>query len=208
MNFLTDKTKSVFDALAEYDLLKEFSFVGGSAIAYYLQHRLSEDLDFFTWHKFLPKDILLLLKDLTKNHKAEIVNSSATYMDVFINGIKVTFFANDWDVLKSNRKLIHKNIYAADLKLLCAMKVNTLSLRAKFRDYYDLYVMNKESFNLKEIYNYSAFYLPGITKKVFGMQLTFIDDIEDENLEHLSPKYEVTIKEIQKHFEKELIKLL
>lgn len=125
-----------------------------------------------------------------------------------MDGIKVTFFANDWDVLKEYRSCIKNNIYAADLKLLCAMKVNTLSLRAKYRDYYDLYVINKERFTLKDIYDYAAFYLPGITKKVFGMQLTYIEDIEDENILHLSPKYKLTLKNIQKHFEKEFIKIL
>jgi hypothetical protein len=207
MNFLTDKTQKVFNLLSGYNYISEFTFVGGSAIAYYLNHRLSEDLDFFTWHKYLPADISLFLKDISKTHKVEIVNSSNENIDVFIDGIKVTLFANDWDVLKENRKSIKEKIYAADLKLLCAMKVNTLSLRSKFRDYYDLYVFNKEMFSIKDIYNYASFYLPGITKKVFGMQLIYIDDIEDESIEHLSPKYKVSIKEIQKHFEKELIKL-
>lgn len=85
------------------------------------------------------------------------------------------------------------------------MTVNTLALLAKFRD---LYVISKEIFSLKDIYNHASFYLPGMTKKVFGMQLTYIDDIEDENIEHLSPKYKVSIKEIQKHFEKEFYKVL
>ncbi len=208
MNFLTDKTQKVFNSLSEYKILSEFTFVGGSAIAFYLQHRLSEDLDFFTWQKHLPEDISLFLNNISKTHKVEIVNSTNENIDVFIDGIKVTFFANDWDVLKENRKSFKENIYAADLKLLCAMKVNTLALRAKFRDYYDLYVISKEIFSLKDIYNHASFYLPGMTKKVFGMQLTYIDDIEDENIAHLSPKYKVSIKEIQKHFEKELIKLL
>lgn len=49
MKFLTDKTQLVFNSLAEHKIIIEFTFVGGSAIAYHLQHRLSEDLDFFTW---------------------------------------------------------------------------------------------------------------------------------------------------------------
>lgn len=208
MNFLTDNTQKVFDVLAEDKTLTEFTFVGGSAIAFHLKHRLSEDLDFFSWHKYLPQDISLLLKDISKNHKVEIVNSNSINIDVFIDGIKVTFFANDWDVLKENRNLAKGNIFVAELKLLSAMKVNTLALRAKFRDYYDLYVINKEVISLKDIYSYASFFLPGITKKVFGMQLTYIDDIEDENIEHLNPRYDITIKEIQKHFEKELLKVL
>jgi predicted nucleotidyltransferase component of viral defense system len=208
MRFLTDKTQLVFNSLAEHEIISEFTFVGGSAISYYLQHRLSEDLDFFTWQKLLPDNISLLIKDLSKDHKAEVVNSTSEYLDVFIDDIKVTFFANDWDVLKTNRNSIAKNIFAGDLKLLCAMKVNTLSLRAKFRDYYDLYVINKEKISIKDRYNNAAFYLPGFTKKIFVMQLTYIQDITDENIEHLAPKYKVSIKDIQKHFEKELHRFL
>lgn len=38
------------------------------------------------------------------------------------------------------------------------------------------------------------------------MQLTFIEDIEDENITHLSPKYKVSLKDIQTHFDRELVK--
>ena len=207
MKFLTDKTESVFNLLAEFAILSEFSFVGGSAVAYYLKHRLSEDLDFFAWQKYLPEKIHHLTKDIAKNHKVKVVNSTQEYLDLFIDNIKVTFFANDWEALNKNRNCINKNIFAADLKLLCAMKVNTLSLRAKFRDYYDLYVMNKEAFNIKDIYNNASFFLPGMSKKVFGMQLTFIADIADENIAHLNPKYNISLKEIQNHFEKEIVKI-
>lgn len=206
MKFLTNKTESVFNLLADYDILSEFTFVGGSAVAYYLNHRLSEDLDFFTWHKNLPENIRHLIKDLSKTHSIIIANQSNQYLDLIVDEIKLTFFANDWDILQKDRKCIKGNIFAADLKLLCAMKINALSLRAKFRDYYDLYVMSKEKFTIKDIYNYASFYLPGITKKVFAMQLTFIEDIEDENITHLSPKYKVSLKDIQTHFDRELVK--
>ena len=88
------------------------------------------------------------------------------------------------------------------------MKINTLSLRAKFRDYYDLYVINKEKFSIEEIFNHAVKFLPGITKKVFAMQLTYINDIEDENIAHLSPKYNVSLTEIQKHFEAQIKTIL
>lgn len=208
MNYLTDRTLAVLNLLDGFPILKEFTFVGGSAIASYLHHRLSEDLDFFTWNKHLPAEISLLIKDISKQYKLEMVNSTPEYLDLVIDDIKVTFFANDWRVLESNRNPLMKNIFAADLKLLCAMKVNTLALRAKFRDYYDLYVINKEKFTLNDIYHLSVFFLPGLTKKVFGMQLTYIDDIEEENIDHLNPKYKVSIKDIQQHFQKELHKII
>jgi predicted nucleotidyltransferase component of viral defense system len=208
MKFLTDNTLSLFNQLSGYEYLNSFTFVGGSAVAYYLNHRLSEDLDFFTWTQKLPLETDNLIKKISGNREVLIANRSETYFDIFIDGIKVTFFANDWQALKENRIKISNYIYAADLPLLCAMKINTLSLRAKFRDYYDLYVMNKEKYSIEDIFNLAVKFLPGITKKVFAMQLTYINDIEDENIVHLSPKYNVSLAEIQKHFKEQIKTIL
>lgn len=208
MKFLTDKTYSLFEELAEKSLLSEFTFVGGSAIGYYLRHRLSEDLDFFTWHERLPVETQSFIDALAKTKNIVIANRTHTYMDLFIDDIKVTLFANDWDALKKDRSKITGNIFVANLPLLCAMKMNTLSLRAKYRDYYDLYVLNKEKYSIREMLNFSMDYIPGMTKKIFGMQLTYTEDINDESIDHLSPKYTVTLENIKSHFEKEVGKLI
>jgi predicted nucleotidyltransferase component of viral defense system len=207
MNFLTDNTREVFLDLSRIDFISGFTFVGGSAIASYLNHRLSEDLDFFTWQDTLP-DISVFLRHLTKKHSVQIANSSPLQWDLFIDECKVTLFANNWEDLLYKRHLIEGNIYVAELEDLCAMKVDALSMRAKYRDYYDLFVLNKEKYSINEIFDYAVKYLPGMTKKIFGMQITFIDDIEDESISHLEPKYSVSLIEIQKHFEKEIEKIL
>lgn len=208
MKFLTDKTQNLFEELAEKSFLSEFTFVGGSAIGYYLRHRLSEDLDFFTWHERLPVETQSFIDALAKTKNIVIANRTHTYMDLFIDDIKITLFANNWDALKNDRSKITGNIFVANLPLLCAMKMNTLSLRAKYRDYYDLYVLNKEKYSIREMLNFSMDYIPGMTKKIFGMQLTYTEDINDESIDHLHPKYTVTLENIKSHFEKEVGKLI
>lgn len=208
MKFLTDKTQNLFEELAEKSFLSEFTFVGGSAIGYYLRHRLSEDLDFFTWHERLPVETQSFIDALAKTKNIVIANRNHTYMDLFIDDIKITLFANNWDALKNDRSKITGNIFVANLPLLCAMKMNTLSLRAKYRDYYDLYVLNKEKYSIREMLNFSMDYIPGMTKKIFGMQLTYTEDINDESIDHLHPKYTVTLENIKSHFEKEVGKLI
>lgn len=208
MKFLTDNTFKVFNEISCFEFLSHFTFVGGSAISYFLNHRLSEDLDFFSWHKELPVEINNFIKKVSEKSKVETSNLTKNYADLFINNIKITFFANDWDVLKTDRKEIQGNVYIADLPLLCAMKINTLSLRAKYRDYYDLYVINKEKYDINKIYNFANKYIPGMTKKIFGMQLTYIEDIEDESIAHLSPRYKTDLKKIQKHFNDELKQII
>ena len=75
----------------------------------------------------------------------KLINFSKTQIDCLCEGVKVTFFANNWQTLKKNQPLINF-ISIADIDVLAGMKINTLFLRAKYRDYYDLYVLNKEKF--------------------------------------------------------------
>ena len=137
-----------------------------------------------------------------------IGNSSQTYIDLFVDDVKVTLFANNWEELKTKRENIRGNIHIANLELLTAMKTNTLSLRAKYRDYFDLYILNKEKFSITEMLEFYLKFIPGMTKKVFGMQLTYTADIVDEDIIHLSPKISISLKEIQKHFESEIKKII
>jgi hypothetical protein len=106
MKFLTDNTLSLFNELTGYEYLNGFTFVGGSAAAYYLSHRLSEDLDFFTWKQKLPLETDILIKKISENREVSIANRSETYLDIFIDGIKVTFFANDWQALMKTELIL------------------------------------------------------------------------------------------------------
>ena len=86
------------------------------------------------------------------------------------------------------------------------MKTNVLFLRAKYRDYYDLYFLTKQ-FGISKIYEMSKNIIEGINFKLFAASLLYIDDIEDESIDYLEPKTKLALKEIQKFFEKELSKL-
>lgn len=132
-----------------------------------------------------------------------IINNSKTQLDLFINDVKITFFANNRKELNTKAQLAGY-ISIASIHVLCAMKVNTLFLRAKYRDYYDLYVINKDVFSLQEIYGFSKTLIPGITLRLFQNALIFIKDIEDDSIKHLKPKYKVTLKKVATHFERNI----
>jgi predicted nucleotidyltransferase component of viral defense system len=207
-NSLTPQTADVLTFMSGISELKDFTLVGGSALSIHLQHRLSEDLDFFTWFETLNMvGMDSIVRQISKGHSVKILNTYSDGIDISLNGVKVTFFASSWDKLK-NRELLYKNCSVGKLELLTAMKVNTLSLRAKFRDYYDLYVITKEVFDIKKIFDTALEYIPGMTKKIFSMQLVYVEDVDDETIEHLNPKYEISLDEIRIFFEEEIKKIL
>jgi len=52
-NVLSPSTFEVLNSLSGIEEIKNFTLVGGSALSIHLHHRISEDLDFFTWNEKL-----------------------------------------------------------------------------------------------------------------------------------------------------------
>ncbi len=200
---LLPNTENVLRKLAVLPILQDFTFVGGSALAVYFGHRLSEDIDLFTWHTNLQA---LQIQNILQNSSFEqirVVNLSPQQADFVVDGVKVTFFANGWKELE-NRKHLFDNLFIAELPTLAVMKVNTLFLRAKYRDYYDLYTLNCEYFTISELFELTAAKMKNLSKTLFQRALVFIDDIADENIQHLKPKKTISLLQISKHFQTQI----
>ncbi len=74
----------------------------------------------------------------------EIINQTNEQIDVLLDGVKVTFFNAKWSFLKP---IMKQKLNIASIEQIAAMKVNVLFLRAKYRDYYDMYfLVNASSF--------------------------------------------------------------
>ncbi|MGC8791089.1 MAG: nucleotidyl transferase AbiEii/AbiGii toxin family protein, partial [Desulfurella sp.] len=114
----------------------------------------------------------------------------------------VTFFNAHWDFLKPSEI---SNFNLATLEQIAIMKTNILFLRAKYRDYYDLYFLIKK-FGIQKVYEMSKGVVEGINFKVFASALLYIDDIEDEKINHLQPKEKLSLHKIREFFEQELKK--
>jgi predicted nucleotidyltransferase component of viral defense system len=198
LNCLLPKTKNLLLKIVDNcPFLDKYVLVGGSALTLHICHRKSEDLDFFTYeNNFDFSEILEYIKQFSQK---EILNKSDEQIDLLLDGVKVTFFNAKWNFLKPNDNSI---FHLATLEQIAAMKVNVLFLRAKYRDYYDLYFLAKEVMNLKEIFKYSENIVEGITYKLFVVSLLYIDDIKDDNISYLEPKEKISKQKIRFFFEK------
>ncbi len=78
------------------------------------------------------------------------------------------------------------------------MKLEVMLRRAKMRDYYDIYAILKEDYDIsigiEKALKYSQYKLS--TKNVIMMLLSD-RFISDEHFQHLEPKYDVTKEEIR-----------
>jgi len=187
----------------ECSFLEKYVLVGGSALALYLCHRKSEDLDFFTYDdSFDKKEIFDYIQGF-KNK--EVLHQSDEQIDLLLDGVKVTFFNAQWKFLKPQKV---EKFNLSSLESISAMKVNVMFLRAKYRDYYDLYFLVKEGMSLKEIFEHSKNIVEGINFKLFAIALLYIDDIEDDNIEYLEPKESISKEKIRDFFQDKLNKII
>ncbi|MEA1923530.1 MAG: nucleotidyl transferase AbiEii/AbiGii toxin family protein [Pseudomonadota bacterium] len=197
---LANTRKLLAELIANAAFLEKYVLVGGTALSLHLCHRKSEDLDFFTYNdSFEKKEIFAYINN--RFEQVEIINQTNNQIDLLINGVKVTFFNAKWNFLKPKEV---KRFNLSPLEAIAGMKVNTLFLRAKFRDYYDLYFLAREGMTLQEIFSYSKDVIAGVTFKMLAIALVYTEDIEDEDIAHLQPEIKIGIKEIRSFFEEKL----
>lgn len=200
LNCLLPKTKELLLKMVQScSFLQKYVLVGGSALTLHICHRKSEDLDFFTYDdSFDKKEILKFIQSFETK---EIINQTDEQIDLLLNGVKVTFFNARWSFLKP-QKIEKFNL--ATISMIASMKVNVLFLRAKYRDYYDIYFLVKQCMGLKEIFKVSEHVLEGVTFKLFAVALIYIDDIEDDDISYLQPIEKISKEEIRDFFQKRL----
>lgn len=181
------------------EFLHKYVLCGGSALALYLCHRKSEDLDFFTYEDSF--DLQEIFNYLNTFENVQIINQSSAQVDAIVNGVKLTFFNAKWSFLKPEKV---KRFNLSSIDSIAGMKVNTLFLRAKYRDYYDLYFLAKGEMRLKEIFNSGLSIMPNINFKLFAMALVYVEDIEDDNIEYLDPVENIDKNRIGTFFKNKL----
>ena len=198
---LPDTQKLLLKLMDTCDFLSDYVLVGGSALTLHLCHRKSEDLDFFTYEDRFDRE--KIIKYLEHFEKKEILNQTDEQIDLLLDGVKVTFFNAKWSFLKPSNK---GKFHLASIESIAAMKVNVLFLRAKFRDYYDLYFLVKNVMGIRTMYQHSLNILEGINFKLFAVALVYVDDIEDDDIGYLDPVEKLDKIKIRDFFQERLKK--
>ena len=62
--------------------------------------------------------------------------------------------------------------------------------------------------SLREMFEYSQNILEGINFKLFAVALLYIDDIEDDNIEYLEPKEQLSKEQIRDYFQSKLDRIV
>lgn len=211
LTFMPGKTYTVFNKLAESGFISNYTLVGGTALALQINHRLSEDLDFiFDGEKLNGNTIKRNIASIFPGHR--IIRQELPWqIDFVIGDVKVTFFSSGAIALPFSVKKYtfnYKKIPICYAKTIASLKMSTIAQRNTLRDYYDIYMLIKYHFALKDIIGQTKKLIPNLSPLTYTETLIYTGDIEEDSLEnHLMPAELVTKEKIAEFFIGELRKI-
>lgn len=205
---LTEKTAEVFLAITKLDCIKELYLCGGTAQSIQMDHRLSEDLDFelLGIKKERPElnfgKIITEINNIFPDARPEILGND--HFHIFINEgtVKLSFFRPENPVKYIHQGYKLNNLTAPSLQDLLGMKLFTICVRSKTRDFYDIFCLLKQGTNLTEGISYASylsrhsFKSKDILTKLITPQLYPFD----EDFLKMTPRIQTTPNEMQSYF--------
>mgnify|MGYP001583454490 CR=1 FL=1 len=134
----------------EKRVVNSFYLTGGTALAeFYLQHRLSEDLDFFSEQEFDPLFITSTFKKIQnkagikKINYEQSFNRNLFFLELENDSIKTEFTYFPFARIES--KIKFGNLYIDSLIDIAVNKIFTIYQKPRSRDFIDLYcILTKE----------------------------------------------------------------
>lgn len=162
----------------------EFYLVGGTAIALQLGHRRSIDFDLFS-PKPIHRNWLKKTLDTTK-FKFQVTFEDGDQLHGLINDTHLTFYEYPYPIPATVP--FDDIIMMPNLLDLAAMKAFAIGMRAKWKDYVDLYFILKHHHSFEDIKTRAeTLFGTWFNAKLFRQQLTYYKDVNRvDPIEYLS----------------------
>ena len=215
---LRQETIPVFEAVSQMEAVKSLYLCGGTAQSLQMKHRKSEDLDFelLGTRKERPMlDFSAISNEVTSvfpDCRKEFL--SKNQLQIFVNGnVKLSFFRPQNPVPELGKGFVYNNIVTPSLQELLGMKLFTITVRSAFRDYYDIYALLKEGYDLAKGVEYAGKFSRHTIHSKFIYSILLNENYfnKPDGFSLLEPKYDVSTAEIadfiRQYIEKHEIKI-
>jgi hypothetical protein len=163
-------TTSVIEALDNIKSLEMFDdeelyFIGGTALSYYLEHRISEDIDIVSTKPLPYKKIISVVSSIggrkLRDENVVALRMAGLFPDEYmlkfdLHGVKLEFFrastSLQQNILKNaeSTQYLESSISILDVKSIAKLKLIALLSRYKSRDLFDFKVILEQTILSKE----------------------------------------------------------
>ncbi|MGV4529313.1 nucleotidyl transferase AbiEii/AbiGii toxin family protein [Ornithobacterium rhinotracheale] len=177
-------TLELLEQLMSDEKLKEFNLAGGTALALYMGHRKSIDLDLFSQSDFNVERLEAHLVD-KYNFQSEF--SEKNTLKGTIQGVKIDCISNFSKLCKPIRNYENLRIYSPEditaMKLLAIADNGT-----RLKDFIDIAYLSSY-YSLNEMLEFASEKYPNKNRIILEKSIIFFDDIEDDNIELMQGNY-------------------
>lgn len=156
--YATPAQRKILLELLTNSLIEErFFLTGGTALAvFYLNHRVSNDIDLFTTQTVQLEDLDLWLKR-TWPHDYLLTNRAEHFLSVLVRGVKVDFVIDSLSSKQDRPAATFENnhtLHIDTLENIVSNKLCTLVSRTEPKDFIDFYYIQRgdEAFSFETIY--------------------------------------------------------
>jgi predicted nucleotidyltransferase component of viral defense system len=212
MQILTEFQEKLLKEVSLSPLRDSFFLTGGTALsAFYLKHRYSEDLDFFTTLPGEVRRIIPVFKEIVEKLSAsiEIRRSFATFTEGVLvskeGEIVIVHFAEDTPYrLKPTVFNEEYKIYVDNLIDIACNKFSALFDRHEMKDFVDIYFIDKEVMKFEEVYSQAKIKHIGMDDYWLCQALRYINELT------VLPKMikKVDLKELRDFFNQKIREIM
>lgn len=202
LEVLPEEGRRVLRLLADLPGIEDFYLAGGTALALYLGHRISGDLDFFSEINF---DETILIQKLSRLGKLSLEKKSEQTITGVLDGVKVSFIGYNYPLLAAFKNLNGAKI--ADISDIACMKIDAIASRGTKRDFVDIYFIVKEGRSLQEILDLfkEKYASLGYNMVHVAKSLVYFEDAENDAMPRMLAS--VSWEDVKQFFQKEIKRL-
>lgn len=178
------RTLDLIKELMADDIFSDFNLVGGTALSLMIGHRMSIDIDLFTNKDFNSEEIS---DYLSKQYKAESVQSIKNGVFCFIHDIKIDILAHQYPLVGAIETV--EGVRMISLLDIAAMKLNAIyDNGTRLKDFVDIYAL-LQYFSLQQLLGAFEQKYPDISTTMVKNALVYHDDIRlREPIEYVGPE--------------------
>jgi len=198
-------TLELLKSLQSKNYLKGFNLVGGTALALYLGHRTSVDIDLFPNFNF---DAVQLMELIQKDYPLQLYYTAQNTLKGNIENINVDIIAHRYPYLIEPSEI--ENIRILSEPDIIAMKLNAISVSGqRSKDFIDIYfVLENKKYSLNDMLKFYQMKYSQTGDMHVLKSLMYFDDVDLSDWPVLISKPNLKWTDVKSRIDKEVLKII
>lgn len=151
---------------------RQFNLVGGTSLSLQIGHRISIDLDLFTFDDF---DSSSLAESLQTMGDLEIIIDKPPFFQTKLNQVKLDFLKFGYPFVRQFQEI--EGVRLVSVETIAVMKLMAIARRGAKKDFFDLYFI-LEIYSVAQVVEFFRAHLPHVDLFHVLKSLTYFEEAE------------------------------